>query len=141
MKALRDAIETLLTGDATLMALITSVHEMAAPEQAEYPFIVMVVEGGPDEDSMGGRLWTTYSVTLRAHTRQRLARFVTHAEADADTIEDAMSRVDVLLTDALSVSGYTVRALRRVSVTPDQRDVIDNIIYRAVGGVWEVILA
>jgi hypothetical protein len=141
MKALRDAIETLLKGDTTLMALVNDVHEMAAPEEAPYPFIVMIVEGGPDADSMGGRLWTTCSVTLRAHTRQQLARFTTHAEADADTIEDAMARVDVLLTEALAVTGYTVKALRRVSVTPDQKDIVDNVIYRAVGGVWEVVIA
>jgi hypothetical protein len=90
-----------LTGDTTLMALVTDVHTWPVPQGAALPYVLFQEQAARDVQGMGAeRLWATGSW---------LVRVVSESASWGGDLEAAAKRIDTLLqAQGGTVSGGTV---------------------------------
>lgn len=132
MKALVTALRSKLTGDATLMALVTGVYRNVAPDDATYPCVVLQKLDGSDDYTLGRRVSTAYTYQARVDVEG----------GDLDAADDALARIDALLTDqTLTVSGSTVWVVRRIGDISDYAESQEGRIYQHVGATYSIVLA
>jgi hypothetical protein len=66
MATLEEALYAKLTGDTTLMALVTAVYTGIAPEkQAAYPFVLIQLVSGNDDYTFTRRVSTVYRYQIK----------------------------------------------------------------------------
>jgi len=102
--ALQKAIHAALVGDATLMALVTGVHDHV-PEDAQFPYVAI---GEDDVDAFDGKTFrgAEHAMSLHVWSRARGRR-----EA-----KEILDRLGALLDQAaLAVAGHTLIDLRFVA--------------------------
>ena len=132
MNALETAIYTRLTGDATLMALVTGVYAILAPDDAKFPLVVYQKLHSVDSYTLSRRIETNYSYQIKAINRGR----------SKSAIGSAMQCIDELLTlQPLAVTGYQVYVVRRTGDIPDYQELIGDTIYFHVGAEFTFELA
>lgn len=132
MKAIATALTTLLTGDATLMALATGgVHSQRVPQDTSPPYVVFAQQTGLDHYSFAKRAWEERFYLVRGITKG----------SDADSADDIAARIDLILNDAtLTVAGYTNIVCRRVQPI-EYPESPDGVEYHHAGGIYRIGVA
>lgn len=98
-------IYTTLSGDATLMALVTGIYSTVAPEGSTYPFIVFASLAGTDVQEFG---------PLRTMSQQLYAIKAISNTPSLGVLDTALARVDALLQGKqVSLPGGYVLGARR----------------------------
>lgn len=116
--AIDTALYDVLSGDATLSALVGGVHRIEAPEGAAFPRCVFQLVLAPDSYRYGGRVETRFNYQVK----------VIAAGSDQEDAKAALARVDELLTDvALDVEGWQLT----------RRQDVFEYIERAEGQVYQ----
>jgi hypothetical protein len=120
-----------LTGDSTLMALITGVWSDVAPKEATEPFVVFSFQSGPDVlTATGDRILTSCTYLIK----------VTGREVPYSALRPAVQRVDTLLHKQVNVvgtNGIVLSCLREQAYRAPE--VISGITYRHLGGFYRVL--
>lgn len=99
--AIHAAIYSTLTGDVTLMALITGVYD-DVPDATAYPYVQMASESWSSKDATFSK--DARSVLIRIHARSQYA--------GAKEAWSILGRIGILLDEtALTVTGATVEAV------------------------------
>lgn len=125
MNALEAALYAALTGDASLMALVSAVYHRRAPEATSGVWLVYAQEGATDSYTKGGRRIVSATYMVKA---------LAEGEDNTGAVA-ALDRVDAILTDGAWYAGLMV--CRRSSRF--EYDEIDNgTPYQHVGGRWRV---
>jgi hypothetical protein len=137
MKALETALYAKLTGDATLMAYLAGgVHNMVAKPGVAYPYLVFQKVSGIDDYTLTLRIRTSYLYQVRI-----IAEGAPDTGYSSSTIEDALARVDTLLTNAaLTVTGKTLWYLRREGDMPDMAAENNGRVLMQVGATYRIEL-
>ncbi len=108
--AVQAAIHGKLTGDATLMGMVTAVHDQV-PEDASFPYLAIGDDTAVDfgtKTEAGQELTLTLHAWSRAHGRRE--------------VKDILARIHALLHhQALTVTGFT-HLLTRFEFTQTFRD-------------------
>lgn len=126
-----------MTGDSTLTSLLgtpaagytQSIYFRKAPEGAGFPFLIFAKASGVPTDSFGtpGAL----------ETDVWMIKGVDRA-GSADVVESIQARVKTLLNDAtLSISGATLRGLRRISDV-EYPETLDGVDYHHAGALYRL---
>lgn len=133
MATLEEALYSKLTGDATLMALVTGgVHNTIAFEKAPYPLLLFQLIGANED----------YTFTKRVSVQYRYQVKAIAVGYDNEPCWAAMNRVDTLLTDAtLTVTGYAFWRMRRTRQFVYAETIYSGKVYQHVGGEWVIDLA
>ena len=119
----------ILSGDATLMGMITGVYSEIAPAEAVEPFVVIAQQGGADVQEVAGRpLFVEELYQVKVVGRGN----------SYEAIRPAYERVHALINrQAGPVSNGQVVAC--VRMTPVKYvDVDAGIIYRHLGGIYRL---
>ncbi len=139
MKALNQSLYTVLAADVASGASgslgdlgVTSAEHKVAPEGTSYPVLVYQKQAGADVYTLGKhRAWRPFTY---------LVKVIQTGHTD-ETAQDAIARVDALLTDtALAVTGYTTMLIERMSDV-EYAEVDNGITYHHVGALFTIWLA
>lgn len=132
MKALSTGIYTLLTGDATLMALATGgVHSQRVPQDTAPPYVVFAQQSALDHYAFTRRAWEERFYLVRGITKG----------SNADAADDIAARIDTILNDAtLTVAGYANIVCRRVNPI-EYTESPGGVEYHHAGGVYRIGVA
>jgi len=129
VKALEQAIWQRLTGDATLMAVITGIYNVAAPERAVYPFAIFQLVAANDSYTFRKRVATQYLYQLR----------IAGEGLDKEPLLDALERADVLLTlQVFNLGGAKAARIVRETRLPDMSDMVEGKMYVQVGSSYRI---
>lgn len=122
MNAIETALYGRLSGDATLMGLVTSVARDPAPEGSQLPYVVFNPTSDIDVYTMG----STRAMEPTTYAIKACTQGDSHKLAN-----DVMDRVKVLLQDylALAVAGRTVIRCDREDRL-EMTDVQDGVVHR-----------
>lgn len=130
MHSVDTALYARLTGDTGaggVMTKATGVYRHVAPAGAVLPFVIFAKQTEQDDYSQSGK---------RVRDLTYLVKAVDDPNANNGGAID--ERIDSILTDhVLTVSGATNDYLRRVSGV-DYVEVVDGIVYRHCGGLYEL---
>ena len=137
MKALETALYTKLTGDATLMGYLAGgVHNKVAKPETPYPYLVFQKVTGTPEYTFTERIRRSYLYQFRV-----IAAGAPDTGYSSSDIEDALARVDTLLTDAaLTVTGETLWYCRREGGMPDMTGLDNGQVLYQVGATYRIEL-
>lgn len=136
MKALDDAIYSRLTGDSTLVALLssgTAVYPHVAPQNAVLPYVIFAFRD-PHEDSYvyTGRAYETFSYLIKG---------VTGPSEDHQPAMAISERIDALITDTLPApTGYSMMYRRRVNRVEYPEKLEAGEIFWHAGGVYRIMI-
>lgn len=129
MNEIRRALYERLSGDVTLMGLVTGVHHAVAPQGAATPFVVFHKQSGTPQWQFSGAhiqtdLWMVKGID---------------AGPSASRAEDIAARISDLLTDAaLTVTDRDLLTVFRESdIDYSEQDGADT--YRHCGGLYRLI--
>jgi len=128
MNELAAALYAILNSDAELGSIVKGVHNTAAEDGAEYPYLVFQQVYGEDEYALSQRIRTSYSFQIRV---------VDKGYSNA-AIGAALARVDELLMDASLVAGNIY--CRRQSLIPYMLEYDSGEVYQAAGAVYRIEL-
>ncbi len=133
MHAFDTALYGKLHGDATLLGLAPGdVHRHVAKQGTALPFVLFAKQSEQCEYTQGASRKRTRAMTY-------LVKAVDDPASNNGGAIDA--RIDALLTDGtLTISGATLLYMRRTSGM-DYVEVADGVIYRHVGGLYEIEVA
>ncbi|MEN6547029.1 MAG: hypothetical protein ABFE07_13415 [Armatimonadia bacterium] len=133
MQAIDEALYTLFTTDATLMALVEGVYNTATPANADedvtvaYPMLIFQQVSGLDDYTLGRRVRTAYLYQFR----------VLGTGLDMEPLNDAAERVEALLMDTEVVAGTTLYC-RRESQMPSMAEMDAGVMYQQVGATYRI---
>lgn len=133
MQAIDEALYTLFTTDATLMALVAGVYNTTTPADADedvtvaYPMLIFQQVSGLDDYTLGRRVRTAYLYQVR----------VLDVGLDREPINDALARVEALLMDAVVVTGSTLYC-RREGEMPYMSEMDAGVMYQQVGATYRI---
>jgi hypothetical protein len=133
MQAIDEALYSLFTTDATLMALIEGVYNTATPANADedvtvaYPMLIFQQVSGLDDYTLGRRVRTAYLYQFR----------VLGVGLDLEPLNDAAERIEALLMDATIVSGGTLYC-RREGELPNMAEMDAGVMYQQVGATYRI---
>jgi hypothetical protein len=121
-----------LSGDETLMGLITGVYAGFAPEDAAYPFVTFHLQSSSDTLGNGG------SVAL---SEPQITVLAVNEGWSPSALGDAASRIDALLSSTtVTVQGDT-RILGAVRVRPlSDEDWVQGKRFNRLGGLYRFFL-
>ena len=117
-----------LSGDATLMALISAVYSTVAPEGALYPFVVFASVGGKDIQEIGPN---------RTMSQQLYAIKAVSNVPSIAALDTIMARVDALLQGHGPVTlpgGYTLGVRREQTMVLG--DPVAGVQYRQMVAIY-----
>lgn len=120
-------LDDTLRGDALLMALVTGVYRSRAPQGTALPYVVWDIGQGSDTSSACD--------TREVSEVPILVKIVSDDRADPTSPQDAVGRVDALLTAAKgSLEGYriAVKSGGAIGFTEDG----ESNFYRHEGRLW-----
>ena len=132
MQAIDAALYTLLTGDATLMALVEGVYNTVTPADADedvvvaYPLVIFQQVSGVDNYTLAARVRTAYLYQFR----------VIGTGLDLKTLSDAAERIEALLMDT-AVTGTTLYC-RREGELPNMAEMDAGVMYQQVGATYRI---
>jgi len=133
MQAIDEALYTLYSTDATLMALIEGVYNTTTPADADedvtiaYPMLIFQQVSGLDDYVLSRRVRTAYLYQVR----------VLDMGLDRETINDALERVEALMMDATIVAGTTLYC-RREGELPYGSEMDAGVMYQQVGSTYRI---
>lgn len=133
MQAIDEALYTLFTTDATLMALVEGVYNTATPANADedvtvaYPMLIFQQVSGVDEYTFTRRIRAAYLYQIR----------VLDIGMDRTTINAALGQAEALLMDTEVVSGMTLYC-RRESEMPNMTEMDAGVMYQQVGATYRI---
>jgi hypothetical protein len=140
LQALKVGLYSKLTSDATLLGYLgtrsdaaKSVYDKIADEDAVYPLLVyrFTDPGGQDD----------YTLSVRADVVYQLEVEAVAEGYDATAAEQAIERVDTLLTDGtVTVSGYTIMYIRRVASWEDFEVGNAGEVYQVAGARFRIMM-
>jgi hypothetical protein len=123
------ALYALLSGDATLMALVSKVYNTVAyepgPNEVSYPHLVFWWQGGPDE----------YTLTQRIRTIGRYELRVVGEATSMAAMQSALARAETLLMDhAFDGTMYC----RRLAALPNSVRIDAGVTHVQVGATYQI---
>jgi Protein of unknown function (DUF3168) len=132
MNDLEEAIFTVLTNDAGLMAKLTngeSVYAYRAPENAVPPLIILFEQTEGDIYTLQERAMREWLYAVKVITKGNSFR-------EAWEIDEV---IDSLLTDAtLTMNGGTALSCRRESAIPPYTEMLEGVRYNHAGGSYRI---
>jgi hypothetical protein len=124
---------TELTGDATLMALITGVYADIAPEGTALPYVVFSLQTARDRMTIeGNTILTGGTYIVKAITD----------EPSYATVATIMARVHTLLHQAngTGAGGTVIECVRESVFHYVERVAETNKLYRHLGGLYTLLV-
>lgn len=132
MQAIDEALYTLFTTDAALMALVEGVYNTATPANADedvtvaYPMLIFQQVSGLDDYTLGRRVRTAYLYQFR----------VIGTGIDLTALNSAAERIEALLMDT-AVTGTTLYC-RREGQLPYSAEMDAGVMYQQVGATYRI---
>lgn len=125
-------ITALLSGDTTLMGLVSQVYAESGPLEATYPFVTVGLQDGEDELGLGGEFLyapLTYTVKVVGQVASYLP------------LEPAANRIRVLLHKATGAAGSgAVYECLQTAPVQYRESGADGKTYSHLGGLYELVV-
>ena len=132
MQAIDEALYTLFTADAMLMALVEEVYNTTTPDDDDedvtvvYPLLIFQQVSGVDDYTLGRRVRASYLYQFR----------VIGTGLDLEPLNDAAERIEALLMDT-AVTGTTLYC-RREGELPYSAEMDAGVMYQQVGATYRI---